>query len=161
MTRRAGLSIVETIVALAILGVVLGITLRNLRVGKLSGATVEKLESIQELRVAQRHLLRLLETATGVLYPAPGKSGPCVVVTDEVNHLHLVHLDPEGRLRLQALGAESRVLAEGIDEFRATQAFAEELEMVLRAAPRGEGRPLQLVVTAHAGNHFYAERSAP
>lgn len=153
---RRGFTMVELVVAAAILALIFAVVSRNLRVMGLAESGVQKLDALQELRLAQRRVKALVETGTAVLFPAIGAEGTALTVVDEVNQLHLIYLDSEGDLRWMPRGEPSRVLARGVLDFQAAQPFKDQVEIRMQTQG-GAGDPLALVITAYASNQFHGK----
>lgn len=154
MTRRRGMTVVEVLMALAIFGLVFGLVVRNMRFATLATDSVDKLESLQNLRLAQRKVQRLIETSTQVMAPAPGQESTVLALADRVHGLHLVFLDPDGKLRWMPRGEEAEVLAEGVLSFRVQQPFRHQVEARIEAAGGG-GVPLSMLISGYTGNHYH------
>lgn len=163
MTRpqpRQAFTFVEVIVTLAILAVILGVVAPNLRFARLSQSGEEKLEAIHALRVAQKRIRNLVETGTAILYPPLGQEAHCMVLTDQVNALHILYLDSDGRLCLRARGGSAEVLVEGLEDLVVSQPFSELVELEMKSRV-GQGQLMTMVVTGYAGNQFYGQAVAP
>lgn len=150
---RRGLTLLETLLGLALLSVLMGLVVQNLRFAELADDLVEKLDVLQQLRLAELRLRAELETSTAILHPPPGDGAPVpgLVFAGPTNTLVAIYLDPRGNLKQKADGAPAQVLATGILALAVKQPIPGQVECVLKADSPDRGK-LSFVIAAAVGN---------
>lgn len=158
---RRALTLLETLFAFALFGIVAAGVMSSLRFATHSKNVTSKLDKLQRLRIAELAIRQVLSTSTAVLHPpldssrAPEKG---FVVTDTNNHLTGVYLGPGGELRLKRYQEDSEVLATGISRFEVRHKLRNELECLLEATTEDD-KKVTVLVGGHANNHFRGERN--
>lgn len=165
---RSGVTLIELLLAMGLFGLLSLFLYRTTRLHKLAWVTVEKLDALQQLRLAEARLRSELELGTAVLYPRPDASaGDAVarraVFCDGLNRPRILYLTPEGRLCIRAHDEPPTVLAEGVMDLAVRHPLRGFLlcEITMKADDEDQDRILCTTVAVTAGNAYHGEGRPP
>ena len=156
--RRRAMTVVEMLVAIVLVSILFGFLYRTFRVQRLAWFTVEKLDAIQALRIAERRIRNELELGTAVLYPPPEMGGvtkghTCLVFTSPTNELRIIYRGVGGRLMMKAHKQKPAVLCEGVRAFAVHHSFRGQVWVEVTTNAREKGA-IGFAVSAHLSNGF-------
>lgn len=152
------MTVVEMLVAVILVSLLFGFLYRTFRIQRMAWFTVEKLDAIQAMRIAERRIRKELELGTAVLYPPPEMGGAstghnCLVFTGPTNKLRAIYCDKEGKLKLKEHGQKPVLLCEDVRSFAVRHPFRGQVwcEVVANAREKGA---ISFAVSAHISNGF-------
>lgn len=152
--RRGAMTLVEVLVAVGLVLLLLGFVFRASHVQVLAWFTVERLEALQQVRVARARLLPIIETATEVLHPPVGTGvvggapASTLVITDGTYRPRLLFLGTDGCLKLREVDGTSTTLVEDVRAFSVRQPVRGQVLCEVTVAADDEGRGASSVLVA-------------
>ena len=157
MQRRA-MTVVEMLVALVLVSLLFGFLYRTFRVQRMAWFTVEKLDAIQAMRIAERRIRKELELGTAVLYPPPEMGGATtghsfLIFTSPTNELRMIYCDKEGHLKMKEHKKKPVVLCSSVRSFAVRHSFRGQVWVEVTANAREKGA-IGFAVSAHISNGF-------
>lgn len=156
-SRRRAVTILEVMVAFSLLAVVLAGLGRTLRFSKLSKDMVERLDLLQQLRLAEIRLGESLRFGTAILHPRLGAGAANgLVFADETHRLVVVYREGDGRIWLKRDGDEPALICSSSDAMVVEQPV--EGQVLVRITATGEnGSPIHAGVTGFFQNSYQEE----
>jgi len=156
--RRRAMTVIEMLVAVILVALLFGFLWRSFRIQRLAFLTVEKLDAIQAVRVAERRVRAEVDLATAVLYPPAEQGGATarhayLVFTGGDNVPRMIYRDRSGNLCSLGRGGTPDVLCSGVNDLVVRQPLRGNVtcELTLNAEDR---TPLVFVISAQVGNGY-------
>lgn len=157
LSRRRGMTVLEVLVAMGILALVLAGVGRTLRFSKLSKDMIERLDLLQQLRLAEVRLGEHLRFGTAILHPRSGAGAANgLVFTDGANKLRVVYREDTGRIWLKADGEDPELICTVSDALVVEQPV-EGQALVQITATAENGAPILAAVTGYFQNSYEEE----
>ena len=160
--KHKGLTLVEMVIAIVLAALLAIFFFRTFRMSSLAWFNVNKLDVIQQMRIAERKLRAEIELGTAILYPPVGTTNATrIVFTGPENDLRIIYWTENEELKIRGLDDEPEVLATKIKTFAVSHPLEGQVgcEMTADGSEREDAKEvekarLSLGVSAFASNGF-------